>query len=267
MNTDIPPFLAHASWITRKIEEVMEQEPDGEQMLSQFPRDIAALASHTLDIPVLRQPHLTVHNAQKFLCILRGAPSSDTALLDRPLYGLLHIGPPSNFILIEEELPPPVANYVLAHELGHFFADIFLVRQRWSQTFPENVQEVRKLFSWQQRNGWLELQALVRGLPPKPQGILARGKQERPETAQRELLADLIAREFLAPWRTVVPLYAQDSAGGIVNHLTEQFGLPMWVAQGYQKTLDATFSPPPTFIDRLFGPSVRHIHPNTPETP
>jgi hypothetical protein len=262
VNTDIPPFLAHAAWIASKIEDLMGQAPTGAQLLARFPRDVAALASHGFDIPILRQPHLTVQHAREFLCILRGdPPAPDSALLDRPLYGLLHIGPPSNLILIEEELPTPVANYVLAHELSHFFADVFFVQQRWEHSLPENMREVRRLFSWQQRDGWLELQALIRGLPSRPKRILARGDRERPETAEREQLADLIAREFLAPWSMVAPLFVQFGTGKIVEPLRERFGLPTWVARGYRNTLDTTLSPHRDVVDRLFGPLVQHPHP------
>jgi len=262
VNTDIPLFLAHAAWIARQIEDVMGQAQAGTQLLARFPRDVVALASHGLEIPVLRQPHLTVQHAHEFFCILRGdSPTPDTALLDRPLYGLLHIGPPSNLILIEEELPTPVANYVLAHELSHFFADIFIVQQRWEHSLPENMDGVRRLFSWQQRDGWLELQALIRGLPPRPKPILARGVREMPETAEREQLADLIAREFLAPWSMVAPLFVQYGQKEIVELLRERFGLPGWVARGYRNTLDTTLSPHRDVVDRLFGPLVQRTHP------
>jgi hypothetical protein len=263
MNVHIPPFLAHAAWIARKIEDIMGQEREGTQLLSRFPRDMAALASHGLDIPILRQPHLTVQHAHEFLCILRGDPSvSTTDILDRPLYGLLHIGPPSNLILITEELSTPVANYVLAHEISHFFADVFFVQQRWSQSLPENMREVRRLFSWQQRDGWLELQALIRGLPPRPTRIMARGVRELPETAVHEQLADLIARELLAPWYMVAPLFAQFGTKGIVELLREDFGLPTWIARGYRNMLDKTLSTHGDVIDRLFGPLIQHTHLN-----
>lgn len=260
-DTDIPPFLAHAAWIARKIEDILGQAPPNARLLAHFPRDVAALTSHGLEIPVLRLPHLTVQNAREFLCILRGDSfAPDTTLLDRPLYGLLHIGPPSNLILVEEELPAPVANYVLAHELSHFFADVFFVQQRWSQSLPENMREVRQLFSWQQRDGWLELQALIRGLPPRPNPILARGTRERPETAKREQLADLIARELLAPWSMVTPLFAQFGTQEIVEMLREYFGLPTWIAMGYRNALDITLSPHHDIVDRLFGQLVQHTY-------
>lgn len=255
MNIQIPSFLAHAAWIVRQIEDIMSQEPGGAQLLSRFPRDVAALASHGLDIPILRQPHLTVQNAREFLCILRGdPPAPNTDILDRPLYGLLHIGPPSNLILISEELSTPFANYVMAHEISHFFADVFFVQQRWSQSLPGKTREVKHLFSWQQRDGWLELQALIRGLPPRPTQIMARGSRQLPETVARERQADLIAREFLAPWYLVAPLFVQHGTKRIVELLCENFDLPSWVAQGYQSTLDATLSSHSDVVDRLFGP-------------
>src|SRR5260370_37073796 len=118
MNMPIPSFLANAAWIARQIEDILSQEPEGAQLLSHFPRDVAALASHGLDIPILRQPHLTVQNAREFLCILRGdLPITSTDIQDRPLYGLLHIGPPSNLILISEELSTPLSNYVMHPEI------------------------------------------------------------------------------------------------------------------------------------------------------
>src|SRR5260370_13539705 len=147
----------------------MGQEPAGAQLLARFPRDVAALASYGLEIPILRQPHLTVQHAREFLCILRGdPPTPDTYLFDRPLYGLLHIGPPSNLILIEEKLPTPVANYVLAHELSHFFADVFFVQQRWSQALPDNMDGVRRPFSCQQPAGSPQLRPPIPRLPPPP---------------------------------------------------------------------------------------------------
>jgi len=255
----IPSFLAHAAWIARQIEEIMSQKPEGAQHLQRFPRDIAALASYSLDIPIIRQPHLSVQHAHEFLCLLQGdLPTSSVDMQDRPLYGLLHIGPPSNLILISEELSTPFANYVMAHEISHFFADVFFVQQRWSHSLPEKTHEVRLLFSWQQRDGWLELQALIRGLPPRPTQIMARGSRELPETAARERQADLIAREILAPWSLVAPLFVEYGSKEIAGILGEHFGLPKWLALGYQNTLEKTLSPHDDVVDRLFRPLLRN---------
>lgn len=258
MQFPVPVFMAHAAWIARAIEDVMSQEPEGVQLLQRFPRDVAALASYSLDIPIVRLPQLSTHSAHQFFCALRGIdqPHTDIATPNRLLDGLLHIGPPSNLILIREEISILSANYIIAHEIGHFFADVFMVQQRWMQSLPERVDQIKRFFSWQHKDDWLELQALIKGLPARPRQIMGRGRAELPETTPRERQADLIARELLAPWHIVAPLFLYTETGDFLTPLRQQFGLPRWVAQDYLDNLRAALSPRPDAIDRLFGPLV-----------
>ncbi len=258
MQFPIPAFMAHAAWIARAIEDVMSQEHEGLLLLQRFPRDVAALASYSLDIPIIRQPRLSTHRAHEFFCTLRGSdqPNTDVASPDRFLDGLLHIGPPSNLILIREEISSLSANYVIAHEISHFFADVFMVQQRWMQSLPERVDEIKRIFLWQRKDDWLELQALIKGLPPRPRQIMSRGRTELPETAARERQADLIARELLAPWHIVVSLFPHNETGDFLTFLRQQFGLHRWVARDYLDNLRVALSPRPDTIDRLFGPLV-----------
>ncbi len=206
----------------------------------------------------LRQPRLSTHRAHEFFCTLRGSdqPNTDVASPDRFLDGLLHIGPPSNLILIREEISSLSANYVIAHEISHFFADVFMVQQRWMQSLPERVDEIKRIFLWQRKDDWLELQALIKGLPPRPRQIMSRGRTELPETAARERQADLIARELLAPWHIVVSLFPHNETGDFLTFLRQQFGLHRWVARDYLDNLRVALSPRPDTIDRLFGPLV-----------
>ncbi|GHO50493.1 hypothetical protein [Ktedonospora formicarum] len=114
------------------LETLLSQKPETEELLSQFPCDIATLAAYGLDIPILARPNLSVRCAHAFLCALEGKALQDDWLgPDRPLYGLLHLGPPSNVILFNEALSPSLTNYVIAHEIGHFFADVLVVQHRW----------------------------------------------------------------------------------------------------------------------------------------
>src|ERR1700730_10174631 len=123
MHFPIPAFMAHAAWIARAVKDVMSQEYEGVLLLQRFPRDIAALASYSLDIPIIRQSRLSTNRAHEFFCALRGSDQTNTGMAspDRLLDGLLHIGPPSNLILIREEISYTSANYVIAHEISHFF--------------------------------------------------------------------------------------------------------------------------------------------------
>ncbi len=238
----------------------MSQEHEGVLLLQCFPRDVAALASYSLDIPIIRQPRLSTHRAHEFFCALRDSDQTNTdmASQDRLLDGLLHIGPPSNLILIREEISSLSTNYVIAHEISHFFADVFMVQQRWMRSLPERVDEIKRLFLWQRKDDWLELQALIKGLPSRPRQIMSRGRAELPETAARERQADLISRELLAPWHIVAPLFAQNETGDFLTLLRQQFGLPRWVAQDYLDNLSVALSPHPDAIDRLFGPLVNN---------
>lgn len=258
MQFPIPTFIAHAVWIARAIEDVMSQEPESAQLLHRFPRDIAALVSYSLEIPIIRQPQLSTKSAHEFFCALRGCDLSNASATapDRSLYGLLHIGPPSNLILINEKISSLLANYVIAHEISHFFADVFLVQQRWLQSLPQRTNEIRRIFTWQHKDDWLELQAIIKGLPPRPRQILGRGIAELPETVARERQADLIACELLAPWHIVAPLFAQQGTTGFLTLLHRQFGLPRWVARDYLDNLCAALLPRQDAIDRLFGPLV-----------
>src|SRR5574340_954614 len=106
MQLTVPVFMAHAVWIARAIEDILSQDPEGAQLLQHFPRDVVALASYSLDIPIIRLPQLSTYSAHQFFCALRDVDQPDTAIAtpNRLLDGLLHIGPPSNLILIREEI-------------------------------------------------------------------------------------------------------------------------------------------------------------------
>src|SRR5262249_15626689 len=123
-----------------------------------FPRDIERITVYGLEIPVVRRPNLTLHAASQYLCALRGsAYAPQEKLADRALYGLLHVGPPCSIIFIREDLPPHIRNYVLAHELGHFLADIFFLQRLWLKTLPEQSESIQRAFAWDSYDADLDL--------------------------------------------------------------------------------------------------------------
>ena len=193
-----------------------------------FPRDIERLILYGLEVPVVRKPNLSLHEAVQYLCVLRGeSPKWRADIPNRELYGLLHVGPPCNIIFVREDLPDHIRNYVLAHELGHFLADVFLIQQLWLKTLPEQKETIERVFSWQEYDAHLEFYGLIKGLPHRPKAIVGRGDALAPETAEREIQADLIARELLAPWDTVTSLFRPHESREFIALLREQFGLPL----------------------------------------
>jgi hypothetical protein len=247
--------MAHALEIAGLIEATLDERPFLKPLLAVFPRDIVKLASYGFEIPIVRQPNLSVRSARHYLCLLGGSTSLPRMpTQERRLFGLLHIGPPSNVILLDTSLSTRMSNYVVAHELGHFVSDLLLIRQRWLQHLPGQHAEIVSAFEWRHNDGMLELQALIRGLPPRPRPILARGREELLQTAAIERHADLVARELLAPWRLVLPLAQQRDQSMLSVLLRRDFGLPKYIADSYAEDLLNACAPRDDLIDRLFSP-------------
>jgi len=146
-----------------------------------------------------------------------------------------------------------VQQRLLAHELGHFLSDIFFIRQLWLKTIPEQKKAIEQAFSWQDYDDILELYGLIKGLPRRPRTIVGRGNDLLPETSERELQADLIAREIIAPWNRVLPSASLDKSD-FVERIREQFGLPRKIAAYYYDDLKRSIAPKPDLITRIFSP-------------
>src|SRR5438132_1591507 len=121
--------------------------------LLKFPRDIEQIILYGLEVPIVRKQNLTLRTVAQYLCVLRGeSPKERDKIPDRELYGLLHVGPPCNIIFIRGDLPDHIRNYVLAHELGHFLADVFMIQQLWVKTLPEQKETIERMFAWQEHD-------------------------------------------------------------------------------------------------------------------
>lgn len=250
--------ISQARTVAQAFLDIVRGNPLGILQADTFPRNIDALLLYSLEIPIEYRADLTLHKAEHYLCALSNVPfSPPNDNEDRPLLGLLHVGPPSNLILVKDGLPEYIRNYILAHELGHFLTDIFFVRNLWLSTLPEQKVQILRAFSWQDYDEWIELQALIKGLPQRPKAIVARGKATLPETTDKETDADLIARELLAPWEKALDVYsACKTKGDFIETTRIQFGLPAKVAYFYYDDIQrATFAPKDIF-SRLFSPLI-----------
>src|ERR1051325_8399547 len=238
--------------MTGALYNLLAERPEVE--IDRFPRRIERLIVYGLEIPVKRMWPLTIRKAAQYLCLLRGeAEFTINRLTDRELYGLLHVGPPCNIIFVRDMLSDQVHNYVLAHELGHFLVDVFAIQQLWLKTLPEQKDAIQRAFTWQEFNARLELHAFIKGLPARPKTITGRGQAMPPETVEREIQADLFARELIAPWDAVSPLFQSSDRAGISSLIREKFGLPRRIAASYAIDLERYLAPPPNAIEELFS--------------
>jgi Zn-dependent peptidase ImmA (M78 family) len=226
-------------------------------IMTSFPRNIERLITFALQVPVIRQPGLTLLSANKYLCALRGAidvPSSNSE--DRKLNGLLYIGSPCAIIFVCAGMPAHIESYILAHELGHLLADVFLVQRLWLKSLSEKKDVIRRYFSWDEADPWLELRGFFKGLPLRPRAIIGRGQNFTPETSEREIIADLFAREIIAPWAAVELMYLPESKREFAETLRSRFHLPLRIAADYHDDLRLHLSPKRGLYDRLLAQSV-----------
>jgi hypothetical protein len=246
--------MQRAFTAVRILQELMAEKVDIQQRLNLFPRSMEIVVLYGLEIPIIKIHNLTLHAATEYLCILYDENSYRRNIVDRPLYGLLHVGTPSNLIFIEKNLPAHISNYILSHELGHFLADIFSVQRLWLKTLPEQREAILRAFMWQELDAQLELSILIKGLPPRPHAIVRRDSARTTDTIEREIQADLIAREILAPWDVVAPLFEVTGRRELLTILYQRFGLPRRIAWYYVRDLQRCLAPGPDMLDRLFAP-------------
>jgi hypothetical protein len=241
--------------VTAMVEAVTDMLGEHDRaIMTSFPRNIERIITFALQVPVIRQPGLTLLSANKYLCALRGgADMFDSNSDDRKLNGLLYIGSPCAIIFVCAGMPVHIESYILAHELGHLLADVFLVQQLWLKSLSERKDAIRRYFAWEETDPWLELRAFFKGLPLRPSTIIGRGQNFAPETSEREIIADLFAREIIAPWTSVEPLYLPEAKREFAEALRVRFHLPLRVAAGYHDDLKLHLRPKRGLYDRLLA--------------
>lgn len=265
--TDPPAPIRGAIAVAATIGDLLQDEPQALAAYCHFPRDMAFIATYGLGLPILARPALRLRDSLDYLRLLGAVVGDDEySLPDRRLFGLLHVGPPMNLILLDAALPARSVSWVLAHELSHFLSDIWRIRSIWERRFTGRADAVRRAFAWHERDDRLDLHAALAGLPSRPATALARCGTRMGEVAQRESNADLIARELLAPWADAAKLAGDLITAGAVgrNHdepldeplvdaLGTTFGLLLRSARHYAWDLRRVALPRPNPIMRLFG--------------
>ncbi len=251
MTKTAPPSIVQRAIAVADVFYKIVEEKFGEQSQHylHFPRDIAKLVSYSLDLPIIARPNLTLHSAGAYLCIRRAEQEKE-----RQLQGLLHVGPPATMILVEEHLSERERNYIIAHELGHYIHDIFMVQQLWLSSLQKQEKAILQAFSWQDFDPWLELQALLKGLPDRPRAIMKRGAGMHHTTRPREMFANAIALELLAPWQEATLLFQKYPRCEVARRLRADYGVPALAAEDYSSDLRHALWPQQDLFGRLFAP-------------
>ncbi|MBN8471849.1 ImmA/IrrE family metallo-endopeptidase [Corallococcus exiguus] len=157
----------------------------------------------------------------------------------REMHGCMVAWEGKGLVFFDENDPPEVRRFAIAHELGHFFLDHLLPRRRALDFFGEGIRNVLD----QKRPATREesLTAVLEGVPigvqihlmdRGPTGDIGKGT-----IARSEMRADRLALEWLAPSthaRQVMQDGPQDTQE---QRLAAYFGLPLERAETYARIL------------------------------
>ena len=142
---------------------------------------------------------------------------------------------------------------MLAHELATS-SPTYSCRRLWLKSLPEQRDAIHRALRMAGIRPLFGDKRTTKGLPDRPQAIMGRGLQLPVRRLTGRYMADLIARELLAPWEKVAAQYVPGDGNRphMIRLLREQYGLPLRIAAYYCSDLQRCLTPKPD----LDGPAV-----------
>ena len=129
-----------------------------------------------------------------------------------------------------------------------------MAQRLWLSSLQERKEAIKQAFSWQAFDPLLELQAFIKGLPDRPRTVTKRGVAVRQETYERELFANAIALELLAPWQEAAALFQKHSKSEFVERIRMDYGVPFLIANYYYRDVRHVLLPQQDLFDHVFAP-------------
>lgn len=224
-----------------------------------FPRSLESSVAWGLPLAIVKLPHLELSGLRSWL--LRKGIRLHVSGLDRPLRACLIARSGCGLVVLDGSDPDDERRVSLAHEVSHFLVDYLHPRQKALDVLGETGREVLDGL----RPPTLEerltgvLQGVEFGFYTQLMERSAGGEVNRLEVLEAEDRADRVALELLAPTETVLEWlevggirWREDAAiVAATRILTEEFGLPLRVAEQYGKSLVLSRRQPRSFQEWL----------------
>jgi hypothetical protein len=223
-----------------------------------YPRDLSEAIHVALPIFIQNIPGLSTESIKEW------AQRREIKNLEikgaRRLFGCLIIYREHGILFVDSSAPPAEQRFTRAHEVGHYFHDYLLPRQRSLDKLGSEIVEVlngERTLTQAER-----IDAILSSAPIKPYIHLmdrdSEGQTAHSQTVYAESTADRIALELLAPYRDVLeattqlfnsrPLRSQLQTA-LPPLLIETFGLPSHIAAVYAKALAYHSGRPPSVCE------------------
>jgi hypothetical protein len=222
-----------------------------------FPRNLERSVALALPVTLVKQPRLMLHGIERWI-EERGRQFSFNCR-SRAVRGCLIAYGGQGFIFVDGADPDDERRFTIAHELGHFIVDYWLVREEAISKFGERIIEV---FDGLRPPGVTErMHALLIGARL---GVYTRlmerngvGGGDQAEVWNVEDRADRVALALLAPPEEVLSMVDTSAATFAERQATmtctlhELFGLPGAVASSYADSLLLSIGRGPSWVESL----------------
>lgn len=108
--------------------------------LEPYPRRLESPLSFALPVALVKLPHLTLRAVENWIRARR----ADFAftVTDRAICGCMVANRGAGFIFVDGSDPEDEIRFTIAHEIGHFLADVLRPRQKAEATLGAHIREV-----------------------------------------------------------------------------------------------------------------------------
>ncbi len=221
-----------------------------------FPLRLDQLLPYGYSVNIQPIPDLTIGAIENWFAV-RKIPYPTETIPDRRLYGCLVAQRGHGVIFLDKSASEAERRFTLAHEFSHFLLDHLIPREQAINALGESFLPI--IDGERPPTEEERIEALRLWIPVQPfQHLMQRdsdGQFMDLRTSRAELDADLLALEILAPHQTVLahcPLDDYDRLQfALVQHLSDDFGLPAKIARTYATQLAEHFAPEKTMRQRF----------------
>lgn len=201
-----------------------------------YPHDLSADATMSLRVRPVGLRGLTSELVRQWLA-KRGREVEIG--YHRAMHGCMVAWEGKGLVFFDQNDPPEVRRFAIAHELGHFFLDHLLPRRRAIDFFGDDIRDVLDQKRAPSREQ--SLSAVLEGVPigvqihlmdRGPTGDIGKGV-----VARSEQRADRLALEWLAPSKHARQVMQEGPEETQEQRLGQYFGLPEHMAETYARIL------------------------------
>ncbi len=240
--------------IDQWLEDLATKFWQGLDLADMFPRPLEEIILQQQQIPLISLDRLSPRVINNWFSKRNFSFPFETK--ERRLNGCFLACRGHSFIFVDDSLGEADRRLIVAHEFAHYLTEFLYPRRRAIRCLSESVVDIfdaKRTASPGEKLAaaltGISLEVYVHYMDRSEEGTYSEA------TTAVEEIANVLALELIAPWRSVLQdakqVYSQPGVDDFVHILEEQFGVPNSWAQPYGKRLARQASRSMTFSERL----------------